>query len=59
MPQFLQGKLRKKQSNNIKRDEINIINIINNSFNLHNTLLNNDPRYVKVTIKSKLTGVVK
>ena len=47
-----------KQSTNIKHDEINIMNIINNNtFNLHNNLLNNDNRYIKVTLKSKLIGV--
>ena len=38
-----------KQSTNIKRAETNILNIINgNTFNLHNSLLNNDNRYMKV-----------
>ena len=51
---------KNKQSINIKRDGINIINIINdNTFNLHNTLLNNDNRYKKVTLKSKLIGVTR
>ena len=32
--------------------------IINdNTFNLHNSLLNNDNRYIKVTLQSKLIGV--
>ena len=58
-PQFQQGKSRKKRSTYIKRDGINIINIINdNTFNLHNSLLNNDNRYIKVTLKSKLIGVI-
>ena len=36
------------------------MNIINdNTFNLHNSLLNNDNRYMKVTLKSKLIGVVR
>ena len=36
-----------KQSTNIKRDEINIMNIIkDNNFNLHNSLLNNDNKYM-------------
>ena len=35
-----------KQSINIKREEINMMNIINNTFNLHNSLLNNDNRYM-------------
>ena len=43
---------------NIKRDEIDIANIINdNTFNLNNNLLNNDKRYMKVTLKSQLIGV--
>ena len=59
-PQFQQCKSRKKQSTNIKRDKIDIINIINdNTFNLHNCLLNNHYRYMKVTLKSKLIGVVR
>ena len=34
------------------------MNIINdNTFNLHNSLLNNDNKYVKVTLKSKLIGI--
>ena len=50
----------KKKSTNIKRDEINIMNIINyNTFNQYNSLLNNDNRYMKVTLKSKLIGVAK
>ena len=54
------NKKNKKQSTNIKRDEINIMNIINdNTFNLHNSLLNNDNRYMKVTLKSKLIGVAR
>ena len=54
-----QGKKNPKQtSTNIKRYEINIMNIINdNNFNLHNRLLNNNNRYMKVTLKSKLIGV--
>ena len=50
--------MKKKQSNNIKRDEINIMNIINNNtFNLHNSLLNNENPYMKFTLKSKLIGI--
>ena len=38
-PQFQLGKSRKKQNTNIKRDEINIMNIINdNILNLHHSL---------------------
>ena len=49
-----------KQITNIKRDEINITNRINdNTFNLHNSLLNNDNRYMKFTLKSKLIGVAR
>ena len=55
-----QEKILVKQSTNIKCDEINIMNIINdNTFNLHNSLLNNDNRYMKVTLKSKLIGSCK
>ena len=36
------------------------MNIINdNTFNLHNSLLNNDNRFLKVTLKSKQTGVAR
>ena len=36
------------------------MNIINdNTFNLHNNLSNNDNRYMKVTLKSKLIGVAR
>ena len=36
------------------------MNIINdNPFNIHNSLLNNDNRYMNVTLKSKLRGVVR
>ena len=30
-----------------------------NTFNLYNNLLNNDKRYMKVTLKSKLIGVAR
>ena len=54
-PHFQQDKSRKKQSTNIKRDEIYKINIINhNTFNRCNRFLNNDNRYMKVTLKSLL-----
>ena len=49
-----------KQSTNNKCDEINIMNIINdNTFTPYNSLLNNDNRYMKVTLKSKLIGVAR
>ena len=49
-----------QEKTNIKRDEINILHFINdNTFNLHNSLLNNDSRYVNVTLKSKLIGVTR
>ena len=49
-----------KLSTYIKRDEINIMNIINyNTFNRHNSLLNNDNRYMKVTVESKQIGVTR
>ena len=35
-----------------------MINIIINTFNLHNSVLNNDNRYMQVTLKSKLMRVV-
>ena len=39
---------------------LNVMNMINNNtFNLHNSLLNNDTRYMKVTLKSKLIGVAR
>ena len=61
-PNFIranQKNLVKQQSTDIKHDEINIMNIINdNIFNLHNSFLNNDNRYMKITINSKLIGVV-
>ena len=51
---------KKTQSTNIRRDEIIIMNIINdNTFNLHNSLLNNDNRYMKVTLMSKLIGIAR
>ena len=52
--------LEKKQSSNIKCDKINTMNIIKDrTFNLHNSLLNYDNRYMKVTLKSKLIGVAR
>ena len=48
----------KKKKKTQSTDETNIMNIINdNTFNLHNSLLNNDNKYMKVTLKSKLIGV--
>ena len=36
------------------------MNIINdNTFNLHNSPLNNDNKYMKVTLKSKLIRIAK
>ena len=59
-PYFSKTNQEKKQSTNIKCDEINIMNIINdNTFNLHNSLLNNDNKYMKVSLKSKLIGVAR
>ena len=50
--------LRKKQGTQIKHDEINIMNIINDkTFNQHYSVLNNDNWYMKVTLKSKLIGI--
>ena len=49
---------KKKQSTNIKRDKINIMNVINDgTFDPHNSLLNNDNWYIKVALKSNLIGV--
>ena len=43
-----------EQNTNINRDEVDINNIMYyNTFNLHN----NDNRYMKVTLKSKLIKV--
>ena len=54
---ILAGQIKKKQRIDIKRDEINIMNIINDSiFNLHESLFSNDNRYMKGTLKSKLIG---
>ena len=55
-----QIKKKTKQSTNIKCDEINTMNIFNdNTFDLHNSLLNNDNRYTKVTLRSKLIRVAR
>ena len=44
-------KQKKKKSTNTKPDKIYMMNIINvNNFNLHNRLVNNDTRYMKVTL---------
>ena len=52
-PDFSWANQEKNQSTNIKCDEINMMNIINdNTFNLHNGLLNKDNRYVKVILNS-------
>ena len=46
-----QEKILVEQSTNIKHNEINIMNIIiDNTFNLHNSLLNNDNWYMKVSL---------
>ena len=59
-PNFSRANQDKKQSTNIKHDEIDIMNIINdNTFNLHNSLLNNDNRYMKITQKSTVIGVAR
>ena len=58
---ILEGSIKKKMSGEstyIKRNEIDIMNNINDStFNLHNSLLDDDNRYMKVTLKSKQIGV--
>ena len=57
-PNFSRANQEKKHSSNIKRDEINTINnIIDNTFNQYNSLLNHDNTYMKVTLKSELIGV--
>ena len=49
-----------EKSTNIKRDDIDIINIVNdNNFDLHNSHLNKDYRYMKIILSSKLLGVAK
>ena len=54
------GKSRKKTKNKVLSDEINIMKIIyDNTFNLHNSFLDNDKRYMKVTLKFKLIGVAR
>ena len=54
------GRIKKKQSTNIKRDEINIMTITNYyTFNLYNSLVNNDNWHMKVSIKFKLIGVAR
>ena len=58
--QFQQVNQEKKRSTNIRRDEDNIMNIINdNNFNMHDSLLNKDKRHMKGTLKSKLIGVAR
>ena len=55
-----QEKILVKQSTNIKRDEINIMNIIDdNTLNRHNSLLDKDNRYTKITLRLKLTRVAR
>ena len=57
---FNRANQEQKLSTDIKRDEINIMNIINdNTFNWHNSLLNNGNKYMKGTLKSKLIGVAR
>ena len=52
------GQIKKKTY--IKRDEINIKNIINdNIFNLRNILLNINNSYMKVTLNSKIIGAAR
>ena len=61
-PNFSRASQENKQrSTNIKFDEIDIMNNINdNTFNLHYyNLLNNDNIHMKVTLKSKLIGVAR
>ena len=52
---YNQEKIILKPSTNIKRDEINILNIIyENTFKRH---LNKDNRCIKIILKSKLIGI--
>ena len=52
------NKANLEKSTNIKRDEIDIMNVTyDNTFNLHNSVWNNDNRYIKITLKSKSIGV--
>ena len=49
-----------KRSTNIKRDEINMMNIIgDNSLNPHNSLLDNNKMCMKVTLESKRIRVAR
>ena len=51
---------KNKEPKYIKRDKINVMNIINdNTFNINNSLLNYDNRYMKVTLNSKLVVVAR
>ena len=50
-------KILAKLSSNNAHDKINMNIITDNTFNLYNILLNNEKRYMKVTLKSKLIGV--
>ena len=58
-PNFSRANQEKILCTNIKRDEINM-NITNdNTLNLHNNLLNNDNKYMKVTLKFNLIVVAR
>ncbi len=47
-----------EKNTNIENAEINTMNIINdNTFNLNNSLLNNDNSIIKVNLKSREIGV--
>ena len=53
---YLAEQIRKRLILNMMK----LMNIINdNTYNLHNSLLNNDSWYMKVPLKSKLIGVVR
>ena len=57
-PNFSRANQEKKKRINIKSDEINIMNIINdNTFNLHNSLLNNDNRKIFLRISKNISKV--
>ena len=49
------GQIQKNQNSNIKHEETNIMDTNNdNAFNKHSSLLDNDSRYIKATLKAKL-----
>ena len=56
----IKKKIVVEQSTKIEHDEIDIINIIiDKTYNLQNSVLNNGNKYMKVTLMFKLIGDVK